>query len=71
MVNGLNRYLDLVISHSQSAFISKRHIIDNAIMGFECIHSLRNRRTGNLAWSTLKLDISKAYDRVEWAFLEE
>ncbi|XP_022150918.1 uncharacterized protein LOC111018954 [Momordica charantia] len=50
----LKRALDTVISQSQSAFIPNRYITDNAILGFE----------------SLKLDMSKAYDRVEWNFLE-
>ncbi|KAI9177267.1 hypothetical protein LWI28_013024 [Acer negundo] len=45
-----------------------RMISNNAIIGIECIHALKtkNRRDGSLA---LKLDMSKADDRVEWQFL--
>ncbi|KAK2661548.1 hypothetical protein Ddye_000122 [Dipteronia dyeriana] len=49
-----------VISEIQSAFIPGRLIFDNAIMGFECMHVLK---AGAMA---LKLDMSKAYDKVEW-----
>ncbi|KAH9709496.1 putative reverse transcriptase/RNA-dependent DNA polymerase [Citrus sinensis] len=46
-------------------------VIDNVIIGYECLHKIRlskGRRNGLVA---LKLDISKAYDRVEWNFLEQ
>uniref|UniRef100_A0A2N9HP17 Reverse transcriptase domain-containing protein n=1 Tax=Fagus sylvatica TaxID=28930 RepID=A0A2N9HP17_FAGSY len=37
---------------------------------FETLNSLRTRRSGKKAYMALKLDMSKAYDRVEWRFLE-
>ncbi|KAK2647043.1 hypothetical protein Ddye_022238 [Dipteronia dyeriana] len=44
---------------------------DNAMVGFECIHALRRKLNGKKkGFMSLKLDISKAYDSVEWCFLE-
>ena len=38
------------------------------IIGYECMHALRIKQRKK--WSiTLKLDMSKAYNRVEWGFL--
>uniref|UniRef100_A0A803PPS5 CCHC-type domain-containing protein n=1 Tax=Cannabis sativa TaxID=3483 RepID=A0A803PPS5_CANSA len=44
-------------------------IQDNAIIGFESLHCMKTRRFGNGKKMALKLDMSKAYDRVEWSFL--
>ena len=39
-------------------------------MAFEIMHSMSLKRKGKRGQMALKLDLSKAYDRVEWAFLE-
>lgn len=39
--------------------------MDNVLMAFEIIHYLRCKRSGNRGELALKVDISKAYDRVD------
>ncbi|KAK2633744.1 hypothetical protein Ddye_028536 [Dipteronia dyeriana] len=68
--NRLQKVMDTIISDSQSAFISSRLIKDNAIIGFECMHTLCRKVNGKKGFMALKLDMAKAYDRVEWIFLE-
>lgn len=62
ITNRIKGTLGNIIDLHQSAFILGRAIYDNIILGFECMHWLRH--------STLKLDMSKAYDRVEWPYLK-
>lgn len=35
-----------------------------------CVHSMNHNIKGREEKMVIKLDISKAYDRVEWAFVE-
>ena len=42
----------------------------NILANFETLHCMRTHNSIKSGCMTLKLDMSKAYDRVEWAFLE-
>lgn len=65
LANRLKRVMNSVISPTQSAFVIGRLITDNAIIGFEYIHALNNKRSGRDKMVALKLDMIKAYDRIE------
>ena len=69
LANQLKLIFPNVISDSQSAFVPNRLIIDNTTVVFEILHRMRNKRTGKKGQMAIKLDISKAYNRVEWVFL--
>lgn len=71
LANWLKGLLDDVISGNQSAFIPNHLITDNVIVGYECLHKLRSCKKGKNGLVALKLDVSKAYDRMDWGFLEQ
>ncbi|KAF5477145.1 hypothetical protein F2P56_003817 [Juglans regia] len=61
----------IIISPTQSAFVPGRMILDNVIVAFEALHSMSTIGKGKQGYMAVKLDMNKAYDRVEWAFLEK
>jgi hypothetical protein len=67
-VNRLRPLLDQIISKEQSAFVPGRMITDNALIAFECIHAIQRNYGEEFCGN--KLDLSKAYDRVDWGFLK-
>ena len=71
IANRLKPFLNSIILEAQSAFTANRLITDNILIAFESLHHMKNTCTGKTSFMTLKLDKSKAYDRVEWMFLEK
>lgn len=58
-----------VISSEQSAFVLGCLIFDNVIVAYEAIHTLQRKIGGKVGFVALMLDMSKAYNRMEWKFL--
>lgn len=59
-----------LVDKAQAAFVSGCTIHDNVLIAFEVIHSMKNKRVGKKGDVAIKIDISKAYDLVDWNYLE-
>ena len=71
IANRLKCFLPQIISENQSAFMSDHLITDNILVAFEIMHRINTKRSGKVGEMTLKLDMSKVFDRVEWGCLEK
>lgn len=69
IANSLKSTLETVVSENQSAFMVGRLISDNVMVSYEVMHYLKRKRRGRNGHMALKLDMSKAYDRIEWDYL--
>ena len=68
--NRLKRIFPSLISETQSAFVARRLITDNILVAQEMFHALRTNQSCQSKYMAIKTDMSKAYDRLEWGFLE-
>ena len=63
--NRLKKILPHIISETQSVFQSDKAISDNILVAFETLHHMKTNKSGKNGFMAMKLDMSKAYDRVE------
>ncbi|KAL9666784.1 hypothetical protein QQ045_001124 [Rhodiola kirilowii] len=73
IANRLQGILDEILTCSTLSFIQKkknRLISDNLIIAQEVSHYIHRAKNSSQVYASLKLDMAKAYDRVEWLFLE-
>ena len=53
-----------IINPCQAGFVQGRRTSDNIILVQEVVQTLQSRRGGN-GYAAIKLDLEKAYDRLE------
>jgi hypothetical protein len=66
--NRVKDHLPDYIHQAQTAFIANKHISSNVIITQEIIHSFNLKSWQDQAF-LLKLNLAKAFDRIEWSFI--
>ncbi|PNY01940.1 ribonuclease H [Trifolium pratense] len=69
MVNRLKVVVGNIISPFQNGFVPGRNIHENIVIAHEMLHSMAKMR-GNKGFFVIKVDLAKAYDRIDWRFIE-
>nr|KAJ0221381.1 hypothetical protein LSAT_V11C200050580 [Lactuca sativa] len=68
IINRIREHLGCLVSDNQSAFIPGRSILDNILLSQELVKGYHIDR--GFARCAMKVDIQKAYDTVNWNFLQ-
>ena len=71
LANRLKNILSKIMTEHQSAFTKDRLISNNSLVAFETLHCMHKHNFDNIGFMAFKLNMSKAYDRVDWTLLEE
>lgn len=69
LANRMKTVLETIIGGGQSAFVQGRLIFDNIILGYELVKGYQRKNISPRCM--VKVDIQKAYDSVEWIFLQQ
>lgn len=69
LVSRIRPFLEEFIGPLQSSFIPKRWTTANALIAHEIVHQMHKKK-GKRGFLLFKIDFEKAYDRVDWGFLE-
>lgn len=64
----MQEVMDSLVDQSQSAFVPSRLITDNIILSHEFVKGYGQK--GITPRCMLKIDMGKAYDSVEWQYIE-
>ena len=64
----MKKIIPKLIHPLQGAFIYNKKLQDNVLIAHETFHSFRKKQ-GKNGWMAIKLDMEKAYDKIEWEFL--
>jgi len=70
LANRLKVVLPHIISHNQSALLPGRLIMNNILTTYETLHTMHARMWGKVVDIAIKLDMSQAYDSMEWGFMD-
>ena len=66
LANRLKKVLNKLVNSTQNAFVEGRQILDASLIASEVIDSMLKKKEKGVLY---KLDIEKAYDKINWNFL--
>ena len=66
LTNKLKRVMGKLVNKAQNAFVGGTQILDDPLIANEIIDSTLKKKE---KWVMCKLDMEKAYDRINWNFL--
>ena len=64
----LKSLMPKLIGAAQCSFVPGRQSTDNILIAQEVVHSMRIKK-GNVGFMAIKVDLEKAYDRLNWEFI--
>lgn len=70
ITNRLKSLLPNIVYEEQSDFVHRSLITGNNLIGMECFHWLKKKTKGKKGNMALKLDMSKAYGKIECDFVK-
>ena len=70
LVNRLKPFMDSIITPYQNAVFQGRNITNNILVAHVILDILRKKKGRKNCFSVLQIDMSKAYDRLNWNFLK-
>lgn len=69
IANRLKPLWPKIISEEQPTFVEDCSIMDNVLLALEVIHHMRSKSMGKIGEISLKVDISKVFDIIDWNYL--
>ncbi|XP_074313787.1 uncharacterized protein LOC141648980 [Silene latifolia] len=70
IANRLKNLMPQLVGAYQNGFIPGRSITDNILISHELFHYISKKTSGKKGVMAFKVDMSKAYDRLRWNFIE-
>ncbi|XP_050259653.1 uncharacterized protein LOC126704666 [Quercus robur] len=70
LVERIRPHLNKLVSPVQSAFVPRRKGLDNILIAQELFYALDGKK-GKEGYMAIKIDLEKAYDRLEWCFIHK
>ena len=68
LVLRMKHLMPILVSPSQAAFVTGRRGSDNVIVAQELLYAMESMK-GRIGYMIIKINLEKAYDRLEWGFV--